>query len=82
MPKYRCRYLPTPPPSRFPVGFYQTRDQFRARGWDLWSDGPCRYVCRDGDVVLRVWRTVGEALAWLQSTPVSSAKRSVNDAEP
>jgi hypothetical protein len=54
-----------PPPSRFPVGFYQTRDQFRARGWDLWSDGPCRYVCRDGGVVVRVWRSLPEAQRWL-----------------
>lgn len=65
MPKYRTTFVLKPPRPSLPPAFYETRDAFRAAGLDLWADGPVRYFCRNAGVVLQVFRSIGEAQAWL-----------------
>lgn len=75
MPRFKTNFTTSKPRPRMPPAFYETRDRFRARGLELWSDSPTRFVCRNDGVVLQVWRSLPEAQAWLADSSAGGRPR-------
>ncbi len=73
MPRFRTSYTLTPPKPRFPAGFLEVRDRFRAADFDLYCESTIRFVGRAGDERFGPWRSVAEARAWLEAQ--TSARR-------
>ena len=77
MPRMRYTHVQaTRRPDLREIGFIATRDLYRAKGLDLYSDhAEQRFIARNADVVYAIFDTIDQARAWLKATPAQTPAR-------